>query len=1678
MTVVVNPDTRLAAPVTAAAMIEAQAALSPAAAAVVAGSVTLTYAELNARANRLARRLVERGAGPDSLVALALPRDAGLVVAVLAVLKTGAGYLPLDDRHPAERIAYILADARPALLLTTSTMGTGTAGAMGPSAMAAIRSGIPVLDPREPAGAPAPESSNLTDSDRIGAVDGKHLAYTIYTSGSTGRPKGVAITHDSMTNLLRWSSARFGPDGLARTLLTTSLSFDVSVFELFAPLVCGGTVEVLQDALALADRSADAPRATLVSGVPSVLHQLTAREHRCTRSETVVFAGEGLSPRVAASVKQATGAARIMNIYGPTEATVYATAWSDEEEVAGAPPIGRPLPNFEAYVLDDELRPVPDGAGGELYIAGAGLARCYVNRPDLTAERFVACPFRPGERMYRTGDLVRRTAGGLLVFEGRVDDQVKIRGFRIELGEVQSVLEEHPAVAHAAVAVHRDAGDAQLVGYVVPAATAEPETTGLPALIRDWLATRLPAAMVPSAVLLLDRLPLNSNGKLDRAQLPALPRERAQAPGDRPANQREAAVCAAFADVLGLDGVGPADDFFALGGHSLLAVRLAGRLNAGLSIRAVFDAPTPAALAALMEPGASTRPPVLPAVRPERVPLSPAQQRMWFLGQLGAAPTYTLPFAIRLRGALDHAALRAAVADVFARHEALRTVFTVHEDRPYQTVLPAEAARPPLPVEHTEDLAATIRQDIQRPFDLAADLPMRVRLFRLGPTEHVLLLTMNHIGSDGWSMLPLTRDLHDAYAARREGTSPAWPPLPVQYADYTLWQAELLGSGARRTPLAIRQLDFWRRTLRDLPDSPSLAADLPRPTVAGGGGEMTALAIDPSLHRRLEALARRTGTTVFMILQAAIAALLTRLGAPADIPIGTPVIGRSDPALDELIGFFVNTVVLRTDVSGDPDLGELLHRVRQADLDAFDHQDVPFEDVVEEVNPARSLSRNPLFQVMLQLTVEKSGEGFRLPGLTAETEEVFTGAALFDLLFELTERHGPDGSPAGIHGRLEYATDLYLPESARLIAARFVVLLERWAAEPGRRLSEVDIFLPGERDDVLRRWNATDTVLPTATLPELIERQVAATPDRAAIRCFTGELTFAQLNERANRLARLLLSRGAGPGDRVAVLLSRGSRSVEAFLAVLKCGAAYLPIDPAYPEERIRFMLQDGAPSIVVAASAPSYRLPVEVLALDDAEVRRALAGAAGSDPTARDRPRPLSTETPNYVIYTSGTTGRPKGVVLPGRVMLNELLWHASEVPYHPGARVAQFSAVCFDVSEQEMLTALLNGKTLCIPDEDTRQDPMRLARWLEAEAVTEFYPTNAVLAAVYEAATTLGLRLPALRYVIQGGEALQLTPLVREFHAARPWLILRNEYGPSETHGVTGDALPDAVEDWPALPTVGRPIWNTQVYILDEALRPVPVGVVGELYLAGNNLAHGYLGRPDLTAERFVADRFGPPGGRMYRSGDRGRWRPDGTVELAGRTDDQVKIRGVRVELGELNTILAAHPGVAQAATVVRQDDPGDPRLVAYVVPVAADDPPAPAALRRHLAAAVPTAVIPSAFVILGSLPVTANGKVDRARLPEPAVSGSGRESPATDREVQVCDLFTEVLGATEIGVRDNFFDLGGHSLLATRLVNRLSTVLGIEVSIRTLFEAPTPAELAAWIDSRGSVPPIPAA
>ncbi|HEX7304843.1 amino acid adenylation domain-containing protein [Lentzea sp.] len=1594
-----------------------------AAIAVVADDGRLTYRELGVAAGEIAAALVKAGVRPDDVVAVRLPRGTGLAAALLGVLWSGAAYLPLDPDAPGPRVQRMV-DAAGARFIVTD---------------GAAPEGVQVVEPgREVAG---PCATHPDD-----------LAYVVFTSGSTGKPKPVAVPRGALAGHALAVAEKYELTAEDRVLQFANVAFDVHAEELFPTLAVGGRVVVMPEAVPPPARLEAFLAREQVSVVNLPTSYWTRWTHALGSVESLRLVVIGSEAGHAADLRRWRDhcPVPVVNAYGLSETTITTTVADLSEVDEGVLPIGRPLAGMRVHVLDDRLRPVADGAVGELYVAGAGLARGYVDRPDLTAERFVASPFEAGRRMYRTGDLVR-TSAGQLRFEGRADDQVKIRGIRVEPEEVRAALEEHPEVTSAAVVARRDGnGETGLVGYVVSEHEDSAER------VREWLGARLPSHLVPRAVIRLERLPLIGNGKLDKSALPEPQLPVATVP---PRNAGEARLCALFAEVLGVAEVGVHSNFFDLGGHSLLAAQLVGRLDVDVPVRCVFDAPTPAGLAELVRAHGTARAAIRPVARPDLVPLSPAQRRMWFIGQLGASAAYSLPFAIRLRGGLDRAALEAAVGDVLARHEALRTVFTEYQGAPHQTVLPVGSVRVALPVEHPEDLDAAIRQDVDTPFDLSADLPLRARLFGLGPDEHVLLLTVNHIGTDGWSMRPLARDLHDAYAARLSGSAPAWTPLPVQYADYALWQAGFLGPEGDRTPPIARQLDFWRRTLRDLPeDAP--AADLPRPPVATGRGGAVPITIGAQPHRAATALARRTGTTVFMVVQATVAALLTRLGATTDIPIGTPVSGRGDPALDDLVGFFANTVVLRTDTSGDPTLLDLVRRVRAIDLDAFDHQDAPFDDVVETVNPGRSLARNPLFGVMLLLAGERDGDGFRLPGLVAETTDVFTGAALVDLVFDLTERHSAGASPTGIHGRLEFATDLYLPDSAASMAARFAALFERWVAEPDLPLSEVDLFVGTERADVLHTWNATDVPLPDTTLPELVEKQVAATPRAVAIRSGDGEVTFAELNDRANRIAHLLLSRGIGPGDHVGVLLARGPRQVEAFVGVLKCGAAYLPIDPAHPDDRIRFMIEDARPAVVITASAGSF--------LDDALVLDDLADWPATNPRAEDRPSPLTPDTPNYVVYTSGSTGRPKGVVLPAKVLLNEMLWHATQVPHEPGSRVAQFSAVGFDMSEHEMLTALINGKTLCVPDDDTRADPARLARWLDDERVTEFYATNAVMAAVYEAATEQGLGLEALRHLVQGGEMLQLTPSVRAFHAARPNLVLHNEYGPSETHGVTGAALPVDTAEWPHLPTVGPPIWNTQVYVLDERLRPVPVGVVGELYLAGNNVAHGYLGQPGLTAARMVANPFGPPGTRMYRSGDMGRWRPGGTLELVGRVDDQVKIRGVRVELGELNSVLATHPAVGQAATVLREDQPGDRRLVAYVVPDRSCPAPTPAELRRHVAAAVPEAVVPTAFVVLEALPVNANGKVDQARLPKPARVGTARHAPSTDHETVVCDLFVDVLDADEVGVHDNFFELGGHSMLVTRLLSRVRGKLGVELTVRMVFEAPTPAELAALIDA----------
>ncbi|WP_229834825.1 non-ribosomal peptide synthetase [Streptomyces xantholiticus] len=1650
-----NDTCRDVPPATVPELFQAQVARTPDNPAVGHAGREIGYAELDERANRLARLLIRRGAGPEQFVALALPRSADVIVALLAVLKSGAAYLPVDPGYPADRIAFMLSDARPTLVLTTKE-----AAAVLPEGTEALLLDDPELL-RELVGLPG---SAPADADRVRPLTPDNPAYVIYTSGSTGRPKGVVVAHRGVADFAAWAAADIGPERLSDVLASTSLNFDVSVFEMFGPLLSGGRIEVVRDVLALLEGTEERSY-SLISAVPSALaHTIGQGGPARFGAGLVVLAGEGLSAHTADAIRAAVPGCTIANIYGPTEATVYATAWYGDTDTDRTPPIGRPLHNTRAYVLDAGLRPVPPGVPGELYLAGTGLARGYLNRPALTGERFVADPYGPaGSRMYRTGDLVRWSADGEIEYLGRTDDQVKVRGFRIELGEIEAVVARHTGVARTAVVVREDRpGDRRIVAYAVPAEGAAVDAAAL----RDHVAAALPEYMVPSAFLFLDTLPLNPNGKLDRRALPAPDFGSEAGAGRAPRTEREHTLCALFAEILGVERVSVDDSFFDLGGHSLLATRLVSRVRtlfgAELAVRALFESPTVAALAEQLGDSTEARPALVARVRPETVPLSPAQRRLWFLNRFEERNgTYNLPLAVRLTGELDPRALREALGDVVTRHESLRTVFPDTDGRPRQLVLAPEQARPQLPVSEydTDALAAAAAQD----FDLATEAPLRARLFRVSATEHVLLVVVHHIAGDGWSMAPLARDLGAAYSARRGGTAPVWPPLPVQYADYTLWQRDLLGDEDDPDSGLARQTAFWRHTLAGLPEELALPADRPRPAEMSFGGDTVPLEIPAEVHEPLARLARDSRASVFMVVQAAIAALLGRLGAGTDIPIGSPIAGRTDEALDDLVGFFVNTLVLRTDVSGDPTFRELVERVRETDLAAYAHQDVPFERLVELLNPERSLARHPLFQVMLSLQ-NNAEAGLELDGLRIEPHDTTVDGAKFDLSFQLAERFAEDGSAAGIGGRVELATDLFDPETVQELAERLVRMVSELVADPDRRLSSVEVLTEEERHRVLTEWRGTERDVPAATLPELFERQTARTPHATALVAGGTRLTFAELDARANKLARLLIRHGVGPEQYAAVALPRTADLVVALLAVTKAGAAYVPVDPTLPADRIALLLQDVGTTVLLTSQDARDTVPADrggiSLEVDAPAVVQALEALPGTAPDDCERIAALRPDHPAYVIHTSGSTGRPKGVVVAHRSLTNLLHHHFDELYADVTAdagrplRAALTAAVSFDASLDPLLW-MVAGHELHLVDDDTRREPAALIGYVRDTGIDfmELTPSYA------EQLVAEGLvRDPQARprILALGGEAV--SPALWRELAMTPGITGYNLYGPTET---TVDAVTARTGET-ARPLIGRPVTNSRVQVLDEALRPVAPGVAGELYIAGAGLARGYLRRPAMTAERFVADPYGPAGSRMYRTGDVVRWTRDGELEYLGRTDDQVKVRGFRIELGEIESVLSRYEGAAQVAVVVREDQPGIKRLVAYVVPRAGELDVA--AARAHVAQALPEYMVPAAFVALDTLPLTANGKLDRRSLPAPELTsgGSGR-APRTEREELLCRLYGELLGVEGVSADDSFFELGGDSIVSIQLVSRARKA-GLVFSAREVFQHRTPEALAA--------------
>ncbi|MFI8214592.1 non-ribosomal peptide synthase/polyketide synthase [Streptomyces sp. NPDC085932] len=1640
-------------------LFERQAARHAHRPAVTHEDTTLTYAELNARANRLARLLAERGTGPGDLVALALPRSLELVVALLAVVKSGAAYVPLDPGYPAERLAHALSDSAPAVLLTTEE-----AAARLPA------HGVPTLlvgtDEAE-----ARSADDLAPGERTRPLDEQDIAYVIYTSGSTGRPKGVAVPHRNVVRLFSATDHWFGFDEQDVWTLFHSYAFDFSVWELWGALLHGGRLVVVPHGvsrdpaafLALLERE----RVTVLNQTPSAFHQLAAADRERSAQlalRYVVFGGEALDLSRLGDwyERHADDAPVLVNMYGITETTVHVSHFPLDRvtaATASASTVGVNIPDLRVYVLDSRLRPTPPGVTGEMYVAGAGLARGYLGRPGLTADRFPADPHATlfgevGARMYRTGDLARRRADGGLDYLGRADHQVKIRGFRIELGEIEAVLAAHPAVRDVTVRLREDTpGDRRLVAYVVTDGPL-PERALL-----DHAAARLPEHMLPSAFVALDALPLTPNGKLDTRALPA-PAYAATAAGRAPRGPREEMLCTLFAEVLAVPRVTIDDSFFDLGGHSLLATRLAARIRAALgaelSVRQLFDTPTVAGLSAALHDAEHAREPLTAGPRPDRLPLSYAQQRLWFLHQLdGPAPTYNITGALRLTGALDPEALRAAFADVVTRHESLRTVFAQDERGARQIVLDPAGVRFPLPVVDTaaDEVDARLERAARHCFDLERDLPVRAELFRVDAAEHVLLLMIHHIAGDGWSLGPLMRDLATAYTARTGGAAPAWAPLPAQYADFALWQRATLGDARDGTSLAGRQLAHWRQALDGLPERLDLPADRPRPAVASHRGGRVPLAVPPEVHRAAVALAAESRASLFMVVQAALAALLSRMGAGDDIPVGTPVAGRADDAVDQLVGFFVNTLVLRTDTGGDPTFRELLDRVRETDLTAYAHQDLPFEHLVDVLAPARSLSHNPLFQVLLSLdTTQQDALGaLAATGLGATPLPVRTGVAKLDLALELAEHRDTDGAPAGLVGAAEYSADLFDEDTVRALADRFLRLLTALVTAPDRRIGDVDLLGEAERRKVLAEWNDTPRPAEALTFAAYVERHAAEAPERPAVE-FAGQvLDYAGLNTRANRLARRLLRLGAGPERFVATALPRGADLVVAALAAFKAGAAYLPVDPAYPAERVAHVLADAAPVVVVTSADVAGNLPegpVPRLLLDDPATAEVLDRLPGHDVTDAERPVPLRPEHPAYMIYTSGTTGRPKGVVVTHTGLPGLLDIFVRDCQAGPGSRILQHLSPGFDAAFWELAMGLLTGATLVVAPQDVTPGP-ELAALATRHAATHLSLTPGVLSLMAEGS------LPAGTTLVVGAET---TPpeLVERWSAGRTML---NSYGPTETTvcSTMSRPLSGAVT-----PPIGSPVAGTAVYVLDGSLRPVPPGVPGELYAAGPHLARGYHGRAALTAERFVAAPFGAPGTRLYRTGDLVRWLPHGELEYLGRADDQVKIRGLRIEPTEIEAVLTERAELARAAVIVREDRPGDRRLVAYVVPEPGHTPDA-TRLRAALRETLPDHMIPTAFVTLDALPLTLNGKLDRKALPAPDYTAqrSGRR-PATPRERLLCDLFAQTLGVAEVGADDGFFDLGGDSILSIQLIGRARTA-GLALSVRDVFEHQTPALLA---------------
>ena len=1511
-----NPSTLRPSAPDITELFAAQVARTPGAVALTFGDELLSYADLDQRIDRLARFLMAQGVGPERLVAICMERSVEMVTAMLAVLKAGGAYLPLDPEFPPERLAYMLDDAAPLAVISTESLASR------------FSAGIKLicLDAPDVQHEMEKDCSVVLGANRDQPALPGHPAYVIYTSGSTGRPKGAMVSRGAMSVFLSAMSEHvaFGP-GDAHLAVTT-FGFDISILELLLPLCLGARV-----ALASRDEARDPwqlcrlirmSHATSMQATPSHWEIVLREDPACLRDLRVLSGGEALPRELARQLRESSNC-EVLNLYGPTEATVWASVLriSSADIATDAPAlvsIGSPLAGYRIYVLDHCLDPRPVGVAGDLYIAGEGLARGYLNRPELTAERFVADPFgAPASRMYRTGDVARWRADGTLEFLGRADQQIKLRGFRIELGEIETALKSQPGIAHAAVIVREDGpAGKELVAYVVPANGAIPD----PALLHRSLSERLPDYMLPSAFVALDALPLTPNGKLDRRALPA-PQRRNES-HSTPRTPQEEILCGIFADVLSLERVGVDESFFALGGHSLTATRLVSQVRRTLGVdfplKLLFEAPTVAQLARHLDAWQKSRSTLVKQVRPERLPLSHSQQRLWFIDQLeGSSAQYNLPEALRLRGKLDVPALRRAIEVIVHRHESLRTHFDYVDGEPIQII------EPRIPLEtgmddlsgldesgQRQQVLAALRREFEEPFNLTRSPLLRMKLIKLGECDHIFLRTLHHIVSDGWSQGVFNNELMLLYEAFRQGKEDPLEPLPVQYADYALWQRQWLTEEKVQ-----HDLEYWKIQLAGIPEQLELPKDRPRQARRTYGADACSITVDPEIVAALKRLSVANGATLYMTLLSAFALLLQRYSGQEDIVVGSPIANRQDSQLEGLIGFFVNSLIMRVRAHTDQSFKDLLGAVRTTALEAYLHQDLPFERLVEELSPERRLNAAPIFQVVFALQnapmASQKFEELQVEPVAADEPRV-----RIDLEVHAVERDG------AIDLHWLYSRDLFDRWRMEQMSSHYLRLLKAVAQDAMLPVAEIELLSDRERQQILEDWNNTQREIPPATFTQLFESQVDQTPTASALIFEDESVNYQELNARANRLARLLISRGIGPEEFVGLAVSRSVDMLVSLVAVLKAGAAYLPLDPAYPAERLQLMMQDAQPVCVVTTAEFEPKLAGlgNLLVLDDPALSAILSDHSTANPTDRDRVRLLLPQHPAYVIYTSGSTGTPKGVVVTHEGIPSVARTRLDRLALSPASRVLQFSSLSFDVSVVEIIMALTTGAALVLLRDDQRSGlPLR-------EVLVRHGVTHASLPPVVLPTLEEEQDLP-LTHLVVGSEALS-SELVDRWSRGR---TLIHAYGPTETTIVSTMSAPLSGNE---VPPIGAPILNTRVYVLDERLRPAPVGVPGELYIAGAGLARGYLKRPTITAERFVADPFSSSGARMYRTGDLVRWRNNGNLEFIGRTDQQVKIRGFRVELGEIEAALLKHAKVRDAIVIAREDQPGQKQLIGYVI------------------------------------------------------------------------------------------------------------------------------------------------